>query len=107
MNHVNFVQVVPDSQFYTALEQIIISLEAGSDVIDTDHIIVGLKNTIKNGYKLTAPPPPLKVGDVVVYKPKQSSPKIATIKALTPKTIRISVGRNLLIIKGSSTLIRV
>lgn len=46
----NYHHVVPDSQFYTDLEQIITSLKSG--VYDREYMIIGLQNSIKNGYNL-------------------------------------------------------
>lgn len=48
----NFVHVQENSQFYTDLKQIETSLTHN---VDRDHILIGIQNTIKMGYKLTAP----------------------------------------------------
>jgi len=48
----NFVHVQPDSQYYTDLQQILTSLRYD---MDRQHMIVGIENTIKMGYKLTLP----------------------------------------------------
>lgn len=65
-SNANFVHVVPNSQFYTDLNQIKTTIESG--VIDVNHILVGIKNSIKMGYKIVEPEPVLVVGDVVIYK---------------------------------------
>ena len=46
----NYMHVEPNSHFYTELEHIKHSLELG---IDREDIIIGLKNTIERGYKIT------------------------------------------------------
>jgi hypothetical protein len=51
-SQLNFVHVQPNSQFYTDLKQIETSLMHN---MDRDHILVGIQNTIKMGFKLTAP----------------------------------------------------
>jgi len=48
----NFVHVEPNSQHYTDLQQILTSLQYD---MDRQHMIVGIENTIKIGYKLTLP----------------------------------------------------
>lgn len=46
----NFVHTEPNSHFYTELEHIKNSLKLG---VERDHILIGLENTIKMGYKIT------------------------------------------------------
>jgi inhibitor of KinA sporulation pathway (predicted exonuclease) len=46
----NYLQNIPDSQFYNDLYQIMYSLKV--DTISKVYIIKGIENTIKNGYKL-------------------------------------------------------
>lgn len=47
----NFMQVIPDSHFYTTLEQIIMNVENDS-LFDREQLLIGLKNTLKGGYEL-------------------------------------------------------
>jgi hypothetical protein len=59
----NYVYVVPNSHYWTDLEQIIRSIEmskmqipdgsiSSMPEIDIDYILIGLKNTLKHGYNL-------------------------------------------------------
>ncbi len=48
----NFVQVIPDSHFWTDLNQIITANNIDIEELTKEYIIVGLTNTKKNGYKL-------------------------------------------------------
>jgi len=52
MEQADFHQVVPDSQFFTGIEQIINFIESSGfygDEEDIDYLLVGLKNTLKHG----------------------------------------------------------
>jgi len=68
----NFFQVIPNSQMYTDLRHIENSLEFGGDVIDREHMLIGIKNTIKAGYKIVPPEPELRIDDIVLYKTDSS-----------------------------------
>jgi hypothetical protein len=46
-----FMQVVPESHFFTDLTQIIDYIQSNA-TIDKKHLLTGLENTIKNGYNL-------------------------------------------------------
>lgn len=87
--HQNFVHGEPNSQFYTDLNQIENSLQFGGVVINNDHILIGIKNTIKMGYRIIPPEsmllPVLSVNDIVIYKTDGCGgvPIIAEIKAVT------------------------
>lgn len=50
-----YVQVIPNSHFFTNIEQIISCLELVGKAgwVTPQYLITGLKNTIKEGYKLT------------------------------------------------------
>lgn len=50
----NYCQVLPDSQFYTDLEQLIRCLELMGKVkwMTPEYMIVGLTNSLKQGYQL-------------------------------------------------------
>jgi hypothetical protein len=50
---VEFVSIVPDSQYFTELEQILACIELNWN--NQEYIITALKNSIAMGYKLTAP----------------------------------------------------
>lgn len=47
----NYMQVVPNSHFWTDLNQIITSFDV-TPVPTKEYLLIGLNNTIKNGYKL-------------------------------------------------------
>lgn len=44
----NFMQIEPNSQFYTELDQILRSLQSGA--YDREYMIIGLQNTIDRGF---------------------------------------------------------
>lgn len=46
----NYVQVEPNSHFWTDLNQIVMAFDVNP--IDKEYLLIGLNNTIKNGYKL-------------------------------------------------------
>jgi uncharacterized protein YehS (DUF1456 family) len=46
---INFMQVIPDSQFYTTLDQILSYAESKNDKYQA----IAIRNTINNGYVLT------------------------------------------------------
>ena len=50
----NFMRVIPNSHFWTDLTQLTNSIEFGwlNQEIGKEYILIGLNNTIKNGYKL-------------------------------------------------------
>jgi hypothetical protein len=52
----NYMRVVPNSHFWTDLQQLIDSINFGwlNQEIGKEYILIGLQNTIKNGYKLKA-----------------------------------------------------
>ena len=52
--HANYIHVEPNSHFWTDLQQLIDSIEFGwlDERIGKEFILIGLHNTIKNGYKL-------------------------------------------------------
>jgi len=52
----NFMRVMPNSHFWTDLTQLTNSIEFGwlNPEIGKEYILIGLQNTIKNGYKLKA-----------------------------------------------------
>jgi hypothetical protein len=54
MNNANFVQTIPNSHWYTDLNQILNDYEFchGSVTPNKEYILIGLENCIKNGYKL-------------------------------------------------------
>ena len=60
----NYFHVVPNSYFWTDLEQLIYTIEMSKypvpegtinlmPKVDVDYILIGLKNTLKNGYNLS------------------------------------------------------
>ena len=59
---INYVQTVPNSHFWTDLNQLIVSLDVNPP--DKEYLQIGLNNTIKNGYKLS----PVKNIDVDAIK---------------------------------------
>jgi hypothetical protein len=59
---INFLEVVPNSHFWTDLNQLITSLDINPP--DIEYLQIGLNNTIKNGYKLL----PIKNIDVNAIK---------------------------------------
>lgn len=50
-NDANYLQVIPDSQYFTELEQIIACLQLNWN--NQEYMITALKNSITMGYKLT------------------------------------------------------
>jgi hypothetical protein len=50
LSQANFMQVEPNSHFWTDLNQLITSLDVNPP--DKEYLQIGLNNTIKNGYKL-------------------------------------------------------
>lgn len=47
----NYVRVIPNSQFFNSLEQIVYFVEISGNKLDTDYLLTGLRNTAKM-YKL-------------------------------------------------------
>lgn len=47
---IQYLQVIPDTQFFTDLEQILACLQLNWD--NQEYMITALKNTIANGYKI-------------------------------------------------------
>lgn len=59
MNDINYMQVIPNSQFYTNIEQILNYLNylkypipGTSNEEALKYLVIGLQNTIKNGYNI-------------------------------------------------------
>jgi hypothetical protein len=50
--NVNYLQVIPNSHYWTDLNQIINGLDSAPQDMTKDYLLIGLGNTIKNGYKL-------------------------------------------------------
>jgi uncharacterized protein YgfB (UPF0149 family) len=48
----NYMHVVPNSHFWTDLNQIITSFDLCPQVLTKEYLLIGLNNSIKNGYKL-------------------------------------------------------
>ncbi|SRR5258706_11644070 len=84
MKNTNIVNTESDSQFYTDLNQIENSLKY-TDIVTNDHILIGIQNTIKMGYKIISTQSALDVNDIVIYKTDNCGniPIIAKIKAIT------------------------
>lgn len=106
-SRINFLQVIPNSQMYTDLKHIENSLEFGGETIDREHMLIGVKNTIKAGYKIVPPEPELKIDDVVLYKTDNSKGipivgKIVNIKM--DGDIKIYVIKNVNALKGGDML---
>lgn len=53
-SRINFLKVIPNSQFYSDLHHLETSIKY-IDILGKDHVLVGIQNTIKMGYKLVAP----------------------------------------------------
>lgn len=52
MESVNYMQVVPDSHFWTDLNQILNSIQLNPEELTPDYLKIGLANSKKNGYEL-------------------------------------------------------
>jgi hypothetical protein len=52
MNNANYVHVVPNSHFWTDLNQIITTFKYCPQELTRNYLSIGLNNSIKNGYKL-------------------------------------------------------
>lgn len=53
---IDYMYVVPNSQFYGDLDQIIQTIKCTHDLnASREYILIGLENTVKNGYKLIKP----------------------------------------------------
>jgi len=87
--HVNFLHVEPNSQFYTDLKQIETSLQFSP--VDREYILVGIQNSIKQGYRIVGPEPVLAVGDIIVYMPKHDLPMIGRLISVTSKRFKFEV----------------
>lgn len=48
-----YLQVIPDSQYFTELEQILVCLQLNWD--NQEYMITALKNSISKGYKMIKP----------------------------------------------------
>jgi len=51
--NIEYLQVIPNSQYFTELEQILACLQLNWD--NQEYVITALKNSIAMGYKLTKP----------------------------------------------------
>lgn len=49
---VHFYQAIPNSHYWTDLNQLITNYNTNSDELTVRYLVVGLKNAIKNGYKI-------------------------------------------------------
>ena len=61
---INYYEVIPNSYFWTDLKQLIFTIELSKQpvpedtinlmpTVDIDYILIGLKNTLKQGYNLS------------------------------------------------------
>lgn len=86
-SHVNFVMTIPDSHFYTDLQQIKTSLEymvAGMPTITPEYMLTGIKNTIVNGYTMAPPAAKLAKHDYVIFmKGRSKRPIFGQIRVIT------------------------
>jgi tRNA G10 N-methylase Trm11 len=48
----NYMQVIPDSHFWTNLKMLLNYLELTYEPINKEDLIIGIKNTLKRGYDL-------------------------------------------------------
>lgn len=91
---INFLQVIPNSQIYTDLKQIENSLQY---LIDKEHVLQGIRNSINQGYKIIPPIPPIAKHDYVIFsKGKSKKPTLGQVRFITKDGIygiRTSTGK--------------
>lgn len=52
LSTMNYIQVLPNSHYWTDLNQIINGLDNAPQDMTKEYLLIGLRNTIKNGYRL-------------------------------------------------------